>query len=322
MDGTAQVASLSFDLDDKWAYLKTNGDPGWKSFPSYLDLLVPRVLDVLLSHKLKATFFIVGQDAALGRNILPLRAIAAAGHEIGNHSFLHDPWLHLYSQEQMTIEFTNAEDHIVRATGQHPVGFRGPGYSLSQATVRELIRRGYLYDATTFPTFLMPLVRRFYFAASNFSSEEKHKRKRLGGRLRDGLRPNRPYCWSVEGSTLLEIPVTTMPGFKFPMHMSYLFALSLVSPKLALGYLELSLRLCRLTNVDPSIVLHPTDFLGSEDGQGLSIIPGMQLPLEKKLKFVNEVLDRLKSAFSVITLREHAAIASRRTTLPVLSPSF
>ena len=42
METKTRIASLSFDLDDKWAYLKTNGDPAWKSYPSYLELLVPR----------------------------------------------------------------------------------------------------------------------------------------------------------------------------------------------------------------------------------------------------------------------------------------
>ena len=37
------LASLSLDLDNKWSYLKTHGDPGWDSFPSYLDVVVPRL---------------------------------------------------------------------------------------------------------------------------------------------------------------------------------------------------------------------------------------------------------------------------------------
>ena len=38
------IASLSLDLDNKWSYLKTHGDPGWQSFPTYLPLVVPRIL--------------------------------------------------------------------------------------------------------------------------------------------------------------------------------------------------------------------------------------------------------------------------------------
>ena len=317
-----RIASLSCDLDDRWSYMKTHGDGGWNTLPSYLDLVAPRILSCLKQRDLIATFFIVGQDAALVRNHGLFRAIVEAGHEVGNHSFQHEPWLHLYSQDEIKREIAMAEDHIERATDQRPVGFRGPGYSLSQATLEELARRGYLYDATTFPTLLTPLVRLYYFATANLSSREKRQRQWLGGKLRDGLRPNRPYCWRVDGKTLLELPVTTMPGFKLPMHMSYLVGLSLLSPKLALGYLDLGLRLCRLADVEPSVVLHPTDFLGSEDGQGLSFIPGMGLPLEKKLQFVSDVLDRLKAGFSVVTLREHATKASQRSTLAVKNPSF
>ena len=39
------IASLSLDLDNKWSYMKTHGDPGWEGFPSYLDTVVPRFLD-------------------------------------------------------------------------------------------------------------------------------------------------------------------------------------------------------------------------------------------------------------------------------------
>jgi peptidoglycan-N-acetylglucosamine deacetylase len=125
------IASLSLDLDNKWSYLKTHGDPGWESFPSYLDILVPRVLDFFKARHLTITFFIVGQDAALDKHRELLQTIAAAGHEIGNHSFHHEPWLHLYSEAEIKTELAMAEEHIECATGYKPVGFRGPGYSLS-----------------------------------------------------------------------------------------------------------------------------------------------------------------------------------------------
>ena len=40
-------ASLSLDLDNKWSYMKTHGDPGWDAFPSYLPIVVPRTLKLL-----------------------------------------------------------------------------------------------------------------------------------------------------------------------------------------------------------------------------------------------------------------------------------
>ena len=44
---TLPTASVSLDLDNLWAYLKTHGDPGWDDYPSYLLTIVPRVLDLL-----------------------------------------------------------------------------------------------------------------------------------------------------------------------------------------------------------------------------------------------------------------------------------
>jgi peptidoglycan-N-acetylglucosamine deacetylase len=153
------IASLSLDLDNQWSYMKTHGDAGWESFPSYLDLILPRVLSFLEERKLTITFFVVGQDAALEKNHDALQSIGAAGHEIGNHSFHHEPWLSGQSEEEVESELARAEEVIERATGARPVGFRGPGYCLSPAILRVLARRGYRYDASTLPTWLGPLGR-------------------------------------------------------------------------------------------------------------------------------------------------------------------
>jgi hypothetical protein len=316
------VASLSLDLDDKWSYMKTHGDPGWESFPSYLDVLVPRVLDFLKARNLIITFFTVGQDAALERNHEVLRSISAAGHEIGNHSFKHDPWLHLYSEKEIETEIASAEEHIERASGQRPVGFRGPGYSLTHAVLRVIARRGYRYDATTLPSLLSPLARAYYFTTAQFSPDQRRQRQMLGGTLRDGLRPIRPYWWWIDNGTLIEIPVTTMPVFRIPVHLSYLMCLGALSPALALRYFDAALKLCRLTGTQPSLLLHPTDFLGCDDAQDLPFIPGMSLPGERKMEFVNEVLDRLSSKFTVLTLRQHALEASQMSRLAVVKPKF
>ena len=60
--------SLSLDLDNQWSYMRTHGDAGWQSFPSYLDVAVPSILGFLSRYDLKISFFIIGQDAALAKN--------------------------------------------------------------------------------------------------------------------------------------------------------------------------------------------------------------------------------------------------------------
>ena len=95
------LASLSLDLDNQWTYMKIHGDQGWDQYPSYLDAFVPHVVDVLNKLNLKITFFIVGRDAALEKNKDYLQELVRNGHELGNHSFNHESWLHTFSRERV-----------------------------------------------------------------------------------------------------------------------------------------------------------------------------------------------------------------------------
>lgn len=316
------TASLSLDLDNQWSYLKTHGDAGWESFPSYLNLVVPRVLDFLRERTLTITFFIVGQDAALEKNAEALRSIAAAGHEIGNHSFHHEPWLHLYTEAQIEAEIAQAEAAIEGATGERPRGFRGPGFSLSEAVLRVLERRGYVYDASTFPTFLGPLARAYYFMTAKLSREEMERRRALFGTFSEGLRPLRPYRWSLDDHrSLIEIPVTTLPVLRVPIHASYVLYLSSYSTALARLYFRTAVRLCRMTGTPVSLLLHPLDFLGAEDVRELSFFPGMNLGAERKLALVSEVIEMLRQEFEVVPMRQHAETAAE-AGLRLVRPRF
>jgi hypothetical protein len=314
------ACSLSLDLDNQWSYMKTHGDPGWEALPSYLDIVVPRVLGVLEQRGWTITVFVVGQDAALERNHGALRALAAAGYEIGNHSFRHEPWLHLYTASEIEEEIARAETAIELATGQRPRGFRGPGYSLSSATLRVLAQRGYLYDASTLPTFLGPLARAYYFLKSSLGDAERDRRKALFGGLKDGLRPLRPYYWKVEDGRLLEIPVTTMPVLRLPFHFSYLLYISAYSTRLATLYFRTALRLCRLTGIEPSLLLHPLDFLGRGEVSELGFFPGMKLDSAHKLNLLHEVFRHLDSRHDVLSMCEHARRLQGSSTLRAYAP--
>jgi hypothetical protein len=314
------VCSLSLDLDNQWSYMKTHGDPGWETFPSYLDVVVPRALDVLGQWGWTITVFVVGQDAALERNQEALSALAAAGHEMGNHSFRHEPWLHLYAEPEIEQEIARAEEAIETATGRKPQGFRGPGYSLSGSTLRVLARRGYLYDASTLPTFLGPLARMYYFLTSSLKDEEKAQRKALFGGLRDGLRPVRPYRWQLENGQLLEIPVTTMPVFKLPFHFSYLLYISTFSTALALTYFKMALWMCRLTGTEPSLLMHPLDFLGSADVPELAFFPAMKLDTTRKRELLSRILRSLDARYTVTSLGEQAKRLQQNSSVAVHSP--
>jgi hypothetical protein len=314
-------ASLSLDADNQWSYMKIHGDDGWESYPSYLDVLVPRALDLLARRGLRITFFVVGQDAARPENRESLAALAGAGHEIGNHSFRHEPWLHRYSEPELEEELQRAEEAIEGATGVHPTGFRGPGYSLSATTLQVLVRRGYAYDASTLPTYIGPLARAYYFRTAQLTPEQREERELLYGTWADGRRAVRPYRWLVGDRTLLELPVTTLPALKVPIHVSYLLMLSAYSPAAARAYFDAALRVCRATGIGPSILLHPLDLLSGEDVPELSFFPGMQIPGAEKRARVDSYLELFQRHFDVGPVGEHAA-ALANEELPVRVPSF
>ncbi len=324
MTNKKPFACLSFDLDNQWSYMKTHGDPGWESYPSYMDIVIPRVLEFLEKRKLKITFFIVGQDAALEKNESSLRSIAEAGHEIGNHSYLHETWLHLYTKEQFEADLTKTEQQIVRLTGQKPIGFRGPGYSLSTIVLQTLIEHGYAYDASTLPTFLGPLARAYYFMTAKLSPEEREFRKQLFGNLREGLRPINPYRWRISNHPdgIIEIPITTMPLFRIPFHVSYLMYINRFSPALSRIYFRLAIGMCQIAKITPSLLLHPLDFLGCDDIKELSFFPAMNLSSDKKIKLVEEIINIYSSRYTIIPLREQAQILSQKENIAFVEPKF
>jgi peptidoglycan/xylan/chitin deacetylase (PgdA/CDA1 family) len=300
-------AALSLDLDNQWSYMKTHGDPGWESYPSYLDMLVPRVLEILERQRLRITCFIVGLDAAMESNAAALAALAQAGHEIGNHSHYHEPWLHRRPEEEIEKEIAEAEESIRRATGRLTRGFRGPGFVNSQAIFRILARRGYVYDASTLPTFIGPLARAYYFRSAKLAPDALNERGDLYGSVRDALLPNRPYTIITPEGVIQEFPVTTMPGLRIPIHVSYLLYIAAYSEALALAYFRAALELCRITGTPPSILLHPLDFLGRNDCPALQFFPAMNLDGARKLRFVERVIAMLTRFFEVCPLIDAAA---------------
>ena len=314
--------SLSLDLDNKWSYLKTHGSNRWYEYESYFDLVVPRILEFLDDRGLKITFFIVGQDAVFEKNHAALQAIRDAGHEIGSHSFNHEPWLHLYSEQDLEAELEKAEQAIAAATGVSVDGFRGPGFSLSESTLNVLQRRGYRYDATAFPNILNPLARAYFFAKSNLDAEEKKRRKALFGSYSDAFRPVKPYAWKLPAGRLLELPVSTMPFFRTPVHFSYLIYLATYSVVLTRAYMRLAIVACKLTRTEPSLLLHPLDFMGHEDDSDLQFFPAMSMSVDHKLALMSEFFDRLLENFKPTTVGEYVDQINADQSIKVLSPRF
>jgi peptidoglycan/xylan/chitin deacetylase (PgdA/CDA1 family) len=90
--------------------------------------LTPKLLDLLAARHLKATFFVVGQNAADHPEILK-RAVRE-GHEIANHSWSH-PNLGKMSDDAVRRELQKTDDAIVAAIGKRPTLLRPPYGSIT-----------------------------------------------------------------------------------------------------------------------------------------------------------------------------------------------
>jgi peptidoglycan-N-acetylglucosamine deacetylase len=313
MNHIKPTASISLDLDNQWSYMKIHGDAGWDTFPSYLKIFVPHVLDILDELGLSITFFVVGQDAVIEKNRKFLQMIVQRGHEIGNHSFHHESWLQTYSKEQIEEEIQRAEMAIIEVTGQRPTGFRGPGFSWSPVLLEVLQKRGYNFDASTLPTYIGPLARLYYFWTSGLSKEQKRERKELFGSFREGLRPLKPYHWRLPNQqSILEIPVTTIPVIKTPFHLSYLLYLSGYSIIFMKIYLHFALLMCKITGTRPSFLLHPLDLIGGDQVPELAFFPGMNISSERKVVIFKTVIRTLNRYYTFGNMGSFARSVKRQ----------
>ncbi|HEY2812722.1 MAG TPA: polysaccharide deacetylase family protein [Acidimicrobiales bacterium] len=319
---TRPVASLSFDLDNLWAYRMTHGERDWQAAPTYLPVVSDRILELLDDLRLHITFFVVGRDAADDRNGDALSALAQAGHEIGNHSFDHRPWMHRWTRDEIDDDIGRAEEAITAVTGTRPQAFRGPGYSLSERTIDVLVKRGYRYDCSTLPTYIGPLARWFYFRGADLDPSQREERRELFGSWRDGLRPIKPYKWQHDGHVLTELPLTTVPLARVPCHVSYLLTLAGYSERAADLYWRTALAAMRRSGVSPSVLLHPLDLVDAADAPGLSFFPGMGMPAERKRELVRRFLRTLSERFDVVPCGGHVDRVTRPgTALPAVSSS-
>ena len=90
--------------------------------------LTPKLLDILKARHVKATFFVVGENAAQYPEIL--KRIVAEGHEIGNHSWSH-PVFAKMSEGAVRSEVQRTQDAVTQGAGVTPTILRPPYGSIT-----------------------------------------------------------------------------------------------------------------------------------------------------------------------------------------------
>jgi peptidoglycan/xylan/chitin deacetylase (PgdA/CDA1 family) len=146
-NGARCAVAFSFDSDHETNELRDGGKSiGRMSQGQYGNRQgVPRILNALARHDAKATFFVPAVAALLYED--EQRRVAAAGHEIGIHGWIHE----LNSQLPYEIErdlMLRAADTLERVSGIRPVGMRTPSWDFSPDTLRIERELGLLYDSS------------------------------------------------------------------------------------------------------------------------------------------------------------------------------
>ncbi|MGC1500485.1 MAG: polysaccharide deacetylase family protein, partial [Terriglobales bacterium] len=92
-----------------------------------------KLLEVLAKHNVHATFFMIGRYVREQPSIA--RAVADAGHVVGNHTFTH-PRLIFRSEAQTRAELASCRSALEDAIGAHSNLFRPPFGGRRPATLR------------------------------------------------------------------------------------------------------------------------------------------------------------------------------------------
>jgi peptidoglycan/xylan/chitin deacetylase (PgdA/CDA1 family) len=98
-----------------------------------------KVLEILREHEAKVTFFVVGRRVRHHPNAV--RAMAAQGHEVANHTWSH-PELGALTEDNLAKEFDRNQKYLKQLTGHEPRFARTRGGKFTDATLDNLTERG------------------------------------------------------------------------------------------------------------------------------------------------------------------------------------
>jgi len=213
-----RLAALSVDIDEVNCYAAIHGlqAPAGSQHAIY-DHALPRLRRLFAHEGVPATFFAIGSDLDRSANADALRVLHGEGHEIASHSQRH--LYDLTRRDGATIEreIAEAEDAIERAVGQKPVGFRAPGYTITDAVIEVLERRGYAYDSSVFPCPAYYGIKASAIAAIALRGRKSRSvldDPRVLTAPANPYRVGRPY--TRRGVGLLELPIGVTRGARLP----------------------------------------------------------------------------------------------------------
>jgi polysaccharide deacetylase family protein (PEP-CTERM system associated) len=124
----------------------------WNDYPPRVGDSTRRVLDRLAEAGVRATFFVLGWVAERQPELV--RAIHAAGHEIGCHSYAHR-LIYEQTPHEFRADLRQARLVLEDIIGEKITTYRAPSFSITEQSLWALdilLEEGFLFDSSIYPT--------------------------------------------------------------------------------------------------------------------------------------------------------------------------
>jgi peptidoglycan/xylan/chitin deacetylase (PgdA/CDA1 family) len=146
-NGARCAVALSFDSDHETIELRFGGNSYGKMSQGQYGARkgMPRILSLLERHDVPATFFMPAVSAMTHPD--EVRAVVAAGHELGIHSWIHEFNSRLDHATERDLAL-RAADALEKLSGRRPVGMRTASWDFSPYTLKIIREMGLLYDSS------------------------------------------------------------------------------------------------------------------------------------------------------------------------------
>jgi polysaccharide deacetylase family protein (PEP-CTERM system associated) len=174
--------ALTIDFEDWYQGLEIPLER-WMGFEDRLAASAHRLLELFAAAGARATFFILGYVAEKHPELV--RAIAAAGHEIGTHGYSHT-LIYRQTPEVFRRELTRSVRVLEDLAGAPVIGHRAPFFSITRESLWALDilpELGIRYDSSIYP------VHNYRYGIADA--------------------PRWPHPIERDGRTLIEFPITT-----------------------------------------------------------------------------------------------------------------
>ena len=308
-----RLASISVDLDEIPNYFGIHGlqEPEGPERYAVYDVALDRLSSFARSAGLPLTLFAIGNDLARPEAAARLKRASQDGHEMANHSLDHRYDFVRLGRDEIARQVEDGRRAILEATGVSPVGFRAPGYTITDEVFEVLGELGVTYDSSVFPCpsyWGLKTTRIAWIAMQGRTSWSVVDTPAVL------LAPTRPYFvgrpyWergaragaSGDGPGLLEIPVQVTRGLRLPFFGT---SVTMAGPSRARW-------LAKMCVGEPlvNLELHGMDVLDATDGlEALRTHqPDVHVPWGRKVESLHAVVEVLRSAgYAFVTLAEAA----------------